>query len=411
MTLEIHQGEVGTVALSGDNGSIQMVWNNIIGKNFNDGKDFTDWMNYLNTVIIENFGSTKKVMLVKDGKVVDEDDRLSMYRRPLIGGVKKLEDIAILEGTKVVGLKPEANELLRNRLITGRSYYFNFAGGDEKATRLFASYDHIIGSILIAYVYCDSLPKEQPEVVLDKTNPVEDAIKSCTVDGNIIKLPVGQLDPKTFKDVKKQLENIGGKWNTSAQGFKYDNDPAELLAGLVKGDKTNLKQDFQFFETPSELIDEMIERADIQPTDVVLEPSAGKGAIVEKLLPLAKKVDMCEFMDRNKIFLEELGYKIIGSDFLLLDETLKYDKIVANPPFSKNQDITHVMKMYDHLKTGGKLVVITSTAWITGSQKKQIAFREFLDSVGAVQEEVAEGTFKKTGTNVKTMLLEITKKD
>jgi len=411
MTREIHQGTLGNVEMSGDNGSIQMIWNNITGKNFDNRKDVSGWYSYtMNVVLKEMFPNKKDLFLVEDGKVVATWDRLSDFRTPLINGFKQLKDVAILEGSKIVGLQPKAQDLL-SRAYSGAVYY-NIFKMDDEGSRLIASFQNIIGSRLIAYIKNDSIPEEQPEVVLDKLSSVDEAIKNCTVEGNVIKLPQGQLDPKSYKDVKKQLENIGGKWNTSAQGFRFDNDPTELLAGLVKGDKTNLKQDFQFFETPSDLADDMIRRADIQPTDVVLEPSAGKGAIVKKLIPLASRVDMCEFMPTNKTYLENtLGFDVIGSDFLALNEDLKYDKIVANPPFSKNQDITHVMKMYDHLKTGGKLVAITSVSWVTGKQKKQIAFQEFLKSVGAVQEEIKEGTFKKTGTNVKTMLLEIVKKD
>ena len=180
---------------------------------------------------------------------------------------------------------------------------------------------------------------------------------------------------------------------------------------MIGGAKVNLKQDFQFFATPKDLVSEMVKRADIQSTDVCLEPSAGRGAIVEQLLPLAKKVEMCEFMKQNRDFLEqEMGYEVAWGDFLALNTQWKYDKIVANPPFSKNQDVDHVLKMYEHLNKGGKIVAIMSTTWKTGKQKKQVEFREFLESVGAIETEISEGTFKESGTGVKTMMVEITKK-
>tara|TARA_R110000796_G_scaffold58413_5_gene134964 strand:+ start:43208 stop:44443 length:1236 start_codon:yes stop_codon:yes gene_type:complete len=411
MKLEIHQVAVGNPVLTGDNGSVQMIWNNITGVNFDNGNDYTEWMNYINNVVLpEILPTSQKIILVQDGIAIDEDDRLDMYRRPLLKGINNLEDIAVYEDGKVKELKGEAKELLIKRAYT-RDYYFNLHKMDDRGSRLVASYRNIIGSVVVGYVENSSIPKYEPKVVLVKSNPIETAIKGCTVEDNLIRLPDGQLDPKTFKEVKKQLENIGGKWNTSAQGFKFDVEPTDLLNKLKGGDKINLKQDFQFFETPDELIKEMISKANIQPTDTVLEPSAGKGAIVKHLTPLAKKVDMCEFMPSNKAYLEQvLNYDVIGSDFLALDIRLKYNKIVANPPFSKNQDITHVMKMYDHLKEGGKLVAITSTSWVTGNQKKQVEFRSFLDSIGAIQTLVEKGTFKNTGTNVASMMLELVKK-
>lgn len=33
-----------------------------------------------------------------------------------------------------------------------------------------------------------------------------------------------------------------------------------------------------------------------------------------------------------------------------------YDLIVANPPFSKGQDMLHIMQMIKHLKPGGRIV-------------------------------------------------------
>ena len=409
MTLEIHQGKIGNVELSGDNGSVQMIWNNIIGVNFNDRKDVTDWYNYTNGQVLEGMFRTKETLiLVGDGKEIDKWDRLNRFRRPLIGGVKKLEDVATLKDARVIGLQPEAKALLTKQ-YSGAVYY-TLSKLDEKGSRLMAHFENIIGSRLIAYIMNDSIPVQE-EVNLIKLSPVEQALNGCRVEGNFVMLPPEQLDSKTYNEVKKTIEKIGGKWNTSVQGFKFDTDPTDLFNRLLTGEKINLKQDFQFFETPEGLIQEMIKKADIQSTDEVLEPSAGRGAIVKLLKPLAKTVTMCEFMKPNRDYLEqEMGYEVSCSDFLELDTQLKYDKIVANPPFSKNQDITHTLKMYDHLKDGGKMVVITSTAWVRGSQKKQVAFKEFLESVGAVQTEIASGTFKASGTEVSTMMLEISKK-
>jgi len=125
----------------------------------------------------------------------------------------------------------------------------------------------------------------------------------------------------------------------------------------------------------------------------------------------AQSVDMCEFMPQNREYLEnELGYEVACSDFLELDTAKKYDKIVANPPFTKNQDVDHVLKMYDHLNEGGKVVAIMSTTWVNGKQKKQENFRTFLEEVGAIQTPVDKGTFKESGTGVATMMVEIIKK-
>ena len=155
----------------------------------------------------------------------------------------------------------------------------------------------------------------------------------------------------------------------------------------------------------------MIANADLKKTDVVLEPSAGRGAIVERILPLVKKVEMCELMPENREHLEkEKGYEVAWGDFLALNTSWKYDKIIANPPFTKNQDIDHVLKMYEHLNPKGRIVTIMSSSWVDGKQNKQLKFKEWLKEVGASTKEIEAGKFKKSGTLVKTMLVVIDKK-
>jgi 16S rRNA G1207 methylase RsmC len=88
----------------------------------------------------------------------------------------------------------------------------------------------------------------------------------------------------------------------------------------------------------------------------------------------------------------------------------QFDRIIANPPFTNNQDVDHIMKMYtEHLATGGEMVAFASQSWLLGSQKKQVAFREFLDSVGASVEDLDEAEFKDSGTSVKTTMIHICK--
>lgn len=241
-------------------------------------------------------------------------------------------------------------------------------------------------------------------------NPIDAVLAECIVNGLIVTLPNKQLDKKLYSDVKLKLEKIGGKWNTKAQGFKFEHNPEELLGRVVAGEKVNLKKDFQFFATPSEIVDEMIKKAALKKTDVVLEPSAGRGAIVDKIIKLVKKVEMCEFMKQNRDYLEQdKGYELAGEDFLALNTKLKYDKIIANPPFTKNQDVIHVLKMYEHLKPGGRIVAIMSTSWMTGKQRKQQEFKEFLASLRAEAQEIEAGAFKDSGTGVPTVMVIIDK--
>lgn len=244
-------------------------------------------------------------------------------------------------------------------------------------------------------------------------------LQACTVEGNVVKLPPGQLDRKLYTEVAKALELIGGKWKgNKIMGFVFPTDPTDLLAQISSGEKRNLKKEFQFFETPKELAKEMVRDAWIEKGHRVLEPSAGQGAIVKALFefyPFLKQVDCCELMPINKTFLEKIdGVHIIGDDFL--SESLQityanyYDRIIANPPFAKNQDIDHIYAMYNCLKPGGKLITLSSTHWNHVDQKKE---REFLnwvyETVDGRVEKISAGTFAESGTNIETFMITINK--
>jgi 16S rRNA G1207 methylase RsmC len=100
----------------------------------------------------------------------------------------------------------------------------------------------------------------------------------------------------------------------------------------------------------------------------------------------------------------------MNDDFLNLESSC-FDLIIANPPFTNNQDIDHVRKMYSVLDDGGRMIVITSVFWVHGSQKKQQEFKKWLyNDVNLVHEEtLPAGTFKQSGTIIETMLLVIDK--
>jgi phospholipid N-methyltransferase len=244
-------------------------------------------------------------------------------------------------------------------------------------------------------------------------NTKEEILKQCTVDGNVVKLPSIQLDRKEYLEISKAIELIGGKWKGGKiSGFVFTEDPTELLKQISTGEKRNLKKEFQFFGTPELLAEKLVSYADVEITDSILEPSAGQGAIIkaiQKELP-NKTVDYCELMELNQVFLSKISNtNFICSDFFDVSNGVKYDKIIANPPFSKNQDIDHVYNMYDHLNDGGRLVSITSKHWQFSSFKKEKAFNEWVMNNATHIEEIPAGSFKESGTNISGLILVIDK--
>ena len=242
----------------------------------------------------------------------------------------------------------------------------------------------------------------------------QQVLQNCIIEGNTVKLPKIQLDRKLYLEVAGALELIGGKWKGGKiMGFVFLKDPTELLNQIANGEKRNLKKEFQFFGTPEKLANDLVEIANIMETDTILEPSAGQGAILKAINKVSNVTPDCyELMDTNRLILNKSGlnFNLIGEDFLKDNNKTYYSKIIANPPFTKNQDIDHLKEMYKCLCLGGRLVCITSESWVKGSQKKQVDFRAWLNEKKAKTIEIEKGTFKESGTMVGGVLVVIDKK-
>ena len=244
----------------------------------------------------------------------------------------------------------------------------------------------------------------------------EDILKRCTFKDNVLYLPQVQLNKKSYATVKQWVEEAGGKWTGGkVQGFTFDFDATRVASVLMQGKRCNLQQDFQFFATPPEVADWLVSLAgDFSPDCKVLEPSAGTGAIIDAIHRVQPDVvvDCYELMPENKEKLSKLDHiRLLGDDFTQAEHPSEYDLIVANPPFSKNQDIRHVMQMYHDLKPGGTMAAITSRHWQQASEKACKDFRAFLEEVSAQVYEIEEGAFKKSGTGVGTIAIVINKRD
>ena len=166
-----------------------------------------------------------------------------------------------------------------------------------------------------------------------------------------------------------------------------------------------------FFPTPKNIVEKMLDEADIKKGETVLEPSAGKGNIADEIRTRYpdNALEVAEINGSLAELLKEKGHNVVGNDFLATNK--KYDKIIMNPPFEKLQDIDHVKHAYDMLNPGGRLVAIMSESPFFNSAKKAEAFRTWLEDVGGVSEKLPENSFKNSerSTGVNTRLVVIDK--
>ena len=236
---------------------------------------------------------------------------------------------------------------------------------------------------------------------------VEEILKHCTLEDGVLKLPQVQFNKKSYAEAKKWIEEAGGSWQGGkVQGFTFPFNPERVFSILKDGKRCNLQQDYQFFETPADVADWLVMLAGgIHEDDTVLEPSAGRGALIKAIHRACPSVmvECYELMPENREFLHTLSNVILLDEDFTKDSVGSYTKIIANPPFSGNQDIDHIKLMYDRLEQGGTLAAITSQHWKFASEKKCIDFRNWLKEVHGEVFEISAGEFKESGTSIRTM--------
>lgn len=167
-----------------------------------------------------------------------------------------------------------------------------------------------------------------------------------------------------------------------------------------------------FFPTPKTVIGKMLDRAKIEPGMSVLEPSAGKGDILDALKsrhPEAQAKAL-EISGDLRAVIEGKGHTVAGDDFIEHGE--KYDRVIGNPPFENHQDIDHLRHAYSLLKPGGRVVFVMSSGPFFREQNKDREFRGWFDSVGGEVEDLPQGSFsgsdafRQTGVSTKLVTID-----
>jgi hypothetical protein len=151
--------------------------------------------------------------------------------------------------------------------------------------------------------------------------------------------------------------------------------------------------------------------ADIQDGHKVLEPSAGVGLLAEGILKHNPNIDLdcIELNSQCKDALREKGFNVIWSNFLDFKPKCLYDRVIGAPNFKDNVDCQHVMKMYDCVKSGGKVISIMSPYWMTGDSELQIKFRKWLEDKSYTITMLPDNSYMEDGNTVPTILINLEK--
>lgn len=177
-----------------------------------------------------------------------------------------------------------------------------------------------------------------------------------------------------------------------------------------------------FYPTPKKLINKMLENIDFREIQTILEPSAGKGDIVEIIQEKKKSLKRNNFFDNKTIkydidcieidenlrhILHGKGFRVIHDDFLTYNGFKKYDLIVANFPFSQGDK--HLSKALDLIENGGQLVCLINAETIKNpySNLRKVVLKrlnKYNANIEYLQEEFINAERK---TNVEVALIKV----
>lgn len=123
-----------------------------------------------------------------------------------------------------------------------------------------------------------------------------------------------------------------------------------------------------FYPTPETIINKMLCDIDFKMIHSILEPSAGKGNIVESIKKKEKfysstynkvnyDIDCIEADQNLQSILKGKNFRVVYNDFLTYDTMKEYDIIIMNPPFSNGcKHLLKALKMQQ--RNGGAIVCL-----------------------------------------------------
>lgn len=226
--------------------------------------------------------------------------------------------------------------------------------------------------------------------------------------------------------VRKGIDSSGGYYECiPLDHFADTSDAGRILQGMISQedqeqiakraerekqqaidvaeDKVRFEKLPGFFPTPPEIIERMIEAARLEDGDLILDPSAGNGAILDavnlhgaksnkafNIMAVEIRPSLCDILQLK-------GYAHQCSDFLdvnVWSQLGQFSVILMNPPFENFQDIDHVMRAGTILLKHGTLVAIMSESTFTSTYRKPRVFREWLAKRAGIIESLPANSFK-----------------
>jgi hypothetical protein len=250
------------------------------------------------------------------------------------------------------------------------------------------------------------------------------ALARAEMNGPELKI-TEQLDRKLYVAVNKVLEAAGGKWSRRNRAHIFEGEAATAVEPIILTGQFTLPADFGQFDSPPAVVERVIELANIEPGMRVLEPSAGVGNLVRGIMkaggiPHVFELDPMRLAKLQELFVENAAWAArlprelipnTTTDFLTIPPPPassggpSFDRVVMNPPFAGQLDITHVLHAARFLKPGGRLVSVMGGGTRFRTNRRAVEFRAYVDRLGGGIEDLPADSFKVAGTSVSTVIV------
>jgi len=171
----------------------------------------------------------------------------------------------------------------------------------------------------------------------------------------------------------------------------------------------------QFYPSTPELVRTIRDYARIKDGDLVFDPTAGDGALLDACVRSNRNRSVQTFggeIDPSlRVLLGDKKHKIVCTDFLKYQDKMRFDKILINPPFNIAPQV--IIKAFEkHLCDGGTLVAILNQSNLNSCDRKiRIRLKQIIENHGSVAKPLGqcfntESARRRTRVNVFLIVLQ-----
>ena len=177
----------------------------------------------------------------------------------------------------------------------------------------------------------------------------------------------------------------------------------------------------EFYPTPKSLLNKIFDGVDWKQVDTILEPSAGKGDIIEFIQNSEEahryhhnfEIDCIEKDPNLQAVLKQKGFRLVHDDFFTFHTWKQYDLIVMNPPFSCGDK--HLLNALKLQEDGGNVICILNAETLKNPysvtrQALALRLEDLHADISYMQNEFVSAE-RKTSVEIAVVKVSIPKKE